>query len=182
MAKENSDFTDSQLQNLRLIHIVNLTAMVINLILAAYILLRLIIPLKIKGVFIIQFYVVSMIMTALRFIESIGLIINPGAQRWEYKQNTSNNMFSYFSIAAAISFYALGCLVTSTMFQIAVSIRVMLQTITPQTAKRFKCIFNTFLFLTIAAMLFFVIYGEIAEGLLDFRTGIFMIYVIVYAI
>ena len=74
-AQDNSDYTDSQLQSLRQIHIVNITAMVINLVLAAYILLRLIIPLKIRGVFIIQFYVMSVIMTALRVIECIGLIL-----------------------------------------------------------------------------------------------------------
>ena len=133
MSKENSSYTDSQLQNLRLIQIVNVTAMVINLILAANILLRLIIPLKIRGVFIIQFYVVSVIMTALYIIETIELIILPGKHRWEY-DNTSNSIYTYFGMAASFSFFTLGCLVISTMFQIAVSIRVMLQMITPQTA------------------------------------------------
>ena len=122
---EVGKFTDAQLHTLNTINIITDVALVLNLALATYILLRFIIPLKIKGVFIVQFYVVSVMLTIARICEVSSVIYDPHIDRWETKW-APLTFYRFSAMASIILFFAIGLLVTSTMFQIATSIQVML--------------------------------------------------------
>ena len=117
----NPDFTPSQQKILNAVNIISEITLFLNLALATYILLRMIIPLKIKGVFILQFYLISIILTILRITEVWCILQDPSRDMWEYTW-TEADFYRISAISATCFFYALGLLVISTMFQIAVSI------------------------------------------------------------
>ena len=95
-----------------------------NLLFGSYIILKLLMPLKIKGSFIIAFYVVSFLMTILRILEVSFCIHNPDTQDWEYGYK-GVTFFRIVAITATLSSFALGLVIISTMYQLALSIRVM---------------------------------------------------------
>ena len=147
-------FTEDQLGTLKAINIVTDVLLALNLSIATYILVRLIIPLKIKGVFIVQFYVVSVLLTLLRMFEVTCLIRDPRADMWEYSWHELS-FFRLSGITATCTFYALGLLVISTMFQIAVSIQVMLGRYVPTKGKRILLYFNCILVGLLLNIVFF---------------------------
>ena len=148
------EFTEYQLGTLKAVNIVTDVLLALNLSIATYILLRLIIPLKIKGVFIVQFYVVSILLTLLRVFEVTCLIRDPRADMWEYSWHDLS-FFRLSGITATCTFYALGLLVISTMFQIAVSIQVMLGEHEPAKGKKVLLYFNCVLVGLLLNIVFF---------------------------
>ena len=98
--------------------------MIGNLIFGSYIFLKLLIPMNIRGGFIISFYAVSFVMTMLRMIEVSYGFQDPNTQDWEYGYNDMT-FYRIIAITATLSSFSLGLLIIGTMYQIALSIRIM---------------------------------------------------------
>ena len=98
-----------------LVNGIDCVLMAFNLGFAAYICIRLLVPLRIKGTFIIQFYLVSVLFTVMRIIEVSNMIADPNQSQWE--DGFDNYTFLRVdAILATCTFFALGLLVISTMF------------------------------------------------------------------
>ena len=83
-----------------------------------------------------------------------------------------------------VSFFALGLLVVSTMFQIGVSIQVMLKDVASVTAKRMLCLFNGFLIILLLSFVVFIIaaYSEHGGGIFSMKSTLFWLFIITFSL
>ena len=83
-----------------------------------------------------------------------------------------------------VSFFALGLLVVSTMFQIGVSIQVMLKDVASVTAKRMLCLFNGFLIILLLSFVVFIIaaYSDQGGGIFSMKSTLFWLFIITFSL
>ena len=168
---------------MQIINIIDGILMVCNLVFAAFILLRLLIPLRIKGTFIVSFYVVSIFLTVMRLVEVSKMIADEQTLQWEFVYRELD-FFRVCAIIATVSFFTLGLFVISTMFQIGVSIQVMIKDVESVTAKRILRLFNGFLIILQITFLVFIYLARSQQGAGRFamKPTLFWLYTITFSL
>ena len=157
--------------------------MIGNLALGFYIIFTLLIPLKIKGSFIVQFYIIALLMTLLRIIEISFDVYDPNSQDWEYGY-TDWSFYRVVAIMATLTCFVLGIQIISTMYQITLSIRVMVGDVDYLEGRKRRNYFYGFL---VSLILGFVIVIVLACTERDFaifkiKSTMFITFIVIFAL
>ena len=117
--------------------------LLLNLLFAVYISIFYFFRLKVKGAFILLFYIFVDLTTIARISEITFIVMNLYAHRHIdfYEDLHKTTTVEYSRSIAMLTFLGLCIVVIATMFQIAVSLQVLSMEIDPLTAKRRQAIF-----------------------------------------
>ena len=156
--------------------------MAVNLIFGLYIIIKHLIPLKIKGTFIVSFYAASCFMTIMRIIELGYCIYDPSTQDWEYGYGGST-FYRVVAIIATLSSFGLGLLMISTMYQIALSIKVLVGDVGYQEGKkRRNCFYWMLLSLVVGFSLFIVLANIERIDLFKMKSTMFITFIVIFSL
>ena len=153
-------FEPEQEKSIQIVCAVNIALMATNILFGLYIIFKHLILLKIKGTFIVSFYAVACLMTIARIIEVGYCIYDPSTQDWEYGYGGST-FFRVIAIIATLSSFGLGLLMISTMYQIALSIKVLVGDVNYLEGKKRRNRFYWMLLSLVVGFTLFIVLANI---------------------
>ena len=122
-------------------------------------------------------------MTLLRIIEISFFIFDPTNQDWEYSF-TDWSFYRVVAIMATLSYIALGIQIISTMYQITLSIRVMVGDVEYLEGKKRRNHFYGFLISLILALVIMIVLANLehGRGIFKIKSTMSITFIVIFAL
>ena len=122
-------------------------------------------------------------MTLLRIIEISFFIYDPTNQDWEYSF-TDWSFYRVVAIMATLSYIALGIQIISTMYQITLSIRVMVGDVEYLEGKKRRNHFYGFLISLILALVIMIVLANLehGRGIFKIKSTMSITFIVIFAL